>query len=126
MDNLDLVRAADAPMKLLREVDAFINRTEPFKVAKDPARVSELASILSQCANTVRVAGVMLEPFLPGKMAELEAALGQGAGASAGAGAGAGNGVHAQAWADRTRWGAIAPGTALQKVALFPRVEAPA
>ncbi|MBL9141373.1 MAG: class I tRNA ligase family protein, partial [Phycisphaerae bacterium] len=111
MDALDLTRASEAPMKLLRELDVFINKTEPFKVAKDPARGDELASILSQCANTVRIAGVLLEPFLPGKMADLAAALGHAA--------------EGGAWGDRVRWGSIAPGTPLQKVALFPRVELP-
>jgi methionine--tRNA ligase len=111
IDELDLVAAAAAPMALLRDVDAFINRTEPFKVAKDPARAGELASILAQCAESVRIAGVLLEPFLPGKMAELDAALGAPGGV-------------ARSFAARTAWGAIAPGTKLAKCALFPRVEA--
>jgi methionine--tRNA ligase len=110
IDELDLVAAAAAPMALLRDVDAFINRTEPFKVAKDPARAGELASILAQCAESVRIAGVLLEPFLPGKMAELDAALGAPGGM-------------ARSFAARTAWGAIAPGTKLAKCALFPRVE---
>jgi methionine--tRNA ligase len=111
IDELDLVAAAAAAMALLRDVDAFINRTEPFKVAKDPARAGELASILAQCAESVRIAGVLLEPFLPGKMAELDAALGAPGGV-------------ARSFAARTAWGAIAPGTKLAKCALFPRVEA--
>jgi methionyl-tRNA synthetase len=110
IDELDLVAAANAPMSLLREVDAFINRTEPFKVAKDPARAGELASILAQCAEAVRIAGVMLEPFLPEKTAQLRAALG---GAAAGG-----------TFAERAAWGGLAAGTALDKCALFPRVEA--
>jgi len=107
IDELDLVAAANAPMTLLREVDAFINRTEPFKVAKDPARAGELAGILAQCAEAVRIAGVMLEPFLPQRMSELRAALGGAADAP---------------FATRVAWGSIAPGTALAKCALFPRV----
>jgi len=109
IDELDLVAAAGVPMALLREVDAFINRTEPFKIAKDPSRTAELASILAQCAETVRIAGVMLEPFLPEKMAQLRAALKQEAG---------------KPMAARMAWGGIAAGTALEKCALFPRVEA--
>ncbi len=110
MGNMDLVRAADAPMKLLREVDAFIHRTEPFKLAKDPARAEELASILSQCVNTIHLAGVLLEPFLPAKMAELATALGQGQTAEV-------------PWKERVAWGAIPAGAPLAKVALFPRVD---
>jgi methionyl-tRNA synthetase len=97
-------------MSLLREVDAFINRTEPFKVAKDPARRDELASILAQCAEAVRIAGVMMSPYLPAKMGELDAALAQGSTAAA-------------PFASRVAWGVLAPGTELSKCALFPRVE---
>jgi methionyl-tRNA synthetase len=104
------VAAANAPMSLLREVDAFINRTEPFKVAKDPARRAELASILAQCAEAVRIAGVLLSPFLPAKMGELDAALAQG-------------GATGMPFSTRTGWGVLSPGTALAKCALFPRVE---
>jgi methionyl-tRNA synthetase len=130
MDDLDLVSAADSAMRLLRELDVFINQTEPFKVAKDPARKGELAAILAQCAETVRVAGLLLEPFLPSRMADLAAAL-DGREVSAGS---TPSGSHASAggqgtgmpWEQRVRWGAIAPGTAIRKVALFPRVDAPA
>jgi methionyl-tRNA synthetase len=116
--DLDLVRAADEPMRLLREVDAFINRTEPFKVAKDPARAGELASILAQCARTVRIAGVLLEPFLPGKMAELEAALGTHERHPGGT-------ERRAAWEGRIAWDAVPAGTPLARIALFPRVDAP-
>jgi methionyl-tRNA synthetase len=111
VDSFDLAGAAEAPMRLLRDVDAFINRTEPFKVAKDPTRQAELASILAQCAQSVRVAGVLLEPFLPARMADLRAALGGGTAPA-----------HAE-FASLARYGAIAQGTPLAKCALFPRVE---
>ncbi|MFM8641394.1 MAG: methionine--tRNA ligase, partial [Phycisphaerales bacterium] len=87
-----------------------INRTEPFKVAKDPARRDELASILAQCAEAVRIAGVMLSPYLPAKMGELDAALAQAPAA-------------ARPFSAQVAWGGIAPGTTLAKCALFPRVE---
>ncbi len=122
IDSFDLAGAAEAPMRLLRDIDAFINRTEPFKVAKDPARQGELASILAQCAQSVRVAGVLLEPFLPTRMADLRAALGGGA-AGAGIAEAPGAGAAGADFAALTRYGGIADGTALSKCALFPRVE---
>jgi hypothetical protein len=57
----------------------------------------------------VRIAGVLLEPFLPEKMAELRGALKQEAGAPL---------------AKRATWGGLAAGTVLDKCALFPRLEA--
>ncbi|MBX3355803.1 MAG: class I tRNA ligase family protein [Phycisphaeraceae bacterium] len=135
IDDFALADAASAAIGLLRQVDGFINATEPFKLAKDPAQKPRLASILAQCAECVRVSGVLLAPLLPGKMNELAAALGQPApntqsrgGGTIGAAhagsaplsAGAGTGIERL-----TAWGGLAPGTKLTKCALFPRVDAP-
>jgi len=112
MDRFELAQAASTAIGLLREVDGFINRTEPFKLAKDPAKAGEVASILAQCAETVRIAGLLLEPFLPERMRDLRAAMGD---------------VLANApWQQRVTWGGLAAGTRLSKVALYPRIEAPA
>ena len=113
MSAFDLPGAARAAMDLLRQVDAMINETEPFKLAKDPNQTERLHSILNQCAQTVRIACVLLEPFLPQRCADLAQAFG---------------GAHTPtaSWRDRTAYGAIAAGATITKVALFPRVEATA
>jgi methionyl-tRNA synthetase len=112
MDRFELGPAAAAAIGLLREVDGFINRTEPFKLAKDPGKRDEVASILAQCAETVRIASLLLEPFLPQRMADLQVALGAPAAG--------------EAWDRRVAWGGLKPGTRMSKVALYPRIEAPA
>jgi len=57
------------------EVDIFINSTAPFKLAKtladNPAARNELAAILYNCAEAIRIASLLLSPALPNKMAEL-------------------------------------------------------
>lgn len=111
MEAFDLEAAAHSAMDLLRQVDAMINETEPFKLAKDPSNTPRLSSILNQCAQTVRIAGVLLEPFLPQRMSELADAFGGGA-------------VSDLPWSERSRYGTIRAGVAIKKVALFPRVEA--
>ncbi|MFM1831162.1 MAG: hypothetical protein RLZZ558_1502 [Planctomycetota bacterium] len=108
VDRFELGAAAATAMGLLREVDVFINQTEPFKLAKDPAQRERVASILAQCAETVRIAGLLLEPFLPQRMADLQAAFGAVAGS----------------WQTRSAWGGLKAGMRLSKVALYPRVEA--
>ncbi|MSR29208.1 MAG: methionine--tRNA ligase [Phycisphaerales bacterium] len=113
MERFDLVGASRCGIDLLGQVDAMINETEPFKLAKDPANTPRLSSILNQCAQVVRLAGVLLEPFIPQRGADLATAFGGSPGA-------------ATAWADRRRYGTIQDGTAIHKVALFPRVEATA
>jgi methionine--tRNA ligase len=121
----DLAAAATEALGLLRKVDLFINVTEPFKVAKDPNRKDELASILYQCAESVRIASILLSPILVKKMPELWAALGVSP-------TPAGRGVRGEGGRDEgqppfaqlTQWGGLKPGTKVQKVALYPRVEA--
>lgn len=110
MEVFDLEGAARCGMDLLRQIDVMINDTEPFKLAKDPANTSRLSSILNQCAQTVRVAGVLLEPFLPQRMGDLAAAFG---------------GMPSKDidWATRKKYGTIADGQQIDKTALFPRVD---
>lgn len=108
--SFDLHGAARTGMDLLRKLDAFINDTEPFKLAKDPANTARLGSILNQCAQTVRVAGVLLEPFMPQKMEELARAFG-------------GVAAIGTQWTARAKYGSIAVGHPIDKLALYPRVE---
>ena len=111
MEVFDLLGAARCAMDLLRQVDVMINDTEPFKLARDPANTPRLSSILNQCAQTVRIAGVMLEPFLPQRMGDLATAFGGMPGKDAN-------------WSARKKYGAISDGHQIEKVALFPRVDA--
>ena len=62
--------------ELLRAVDRFIQETEPFKLAKQPEKLSEVGSILYHSAEAIRIASVLLSPVLPGSMAALWQRLG--------------------------------------------------
>jgi methionyl-tRNA synthetase len=107
-------------VRLVTEIDVFIQATEPFKLAKDASRTAELGAILYQCLEALRIAGVLLAPVMPVKMAELDAALAGGAPAAGGTPA-----APAAPTAERVRWGGLRPGTQVAKLALFPRVESP-
>jgi len=130
IDDFALADACDAAIGVLRQVDGFINATEPFKLAKDSAQKPRLASILAQCAECVRVSGVLLAPVLPGKMNELAKALGVPAPRTESASSRNATVTDAAAsaapFAELVRWGGLKPGTKLAKCALFPRVDAPA
>ena len=60
---------------LVGKVDGFINQTEPFRLAKriadEPSLEPVLASILYDCAETLRIASLLLAPALPEKTAAL-------------------------------------------------------
>ncbi|MDX2118252.1 MAG: methionine--tRNA ligase [Planctomycetota bacterium] len=62
-------------IELVRHVDGYINTTAPFKLAKlvesDPSKKGELATILFNCAETLRIASLLLTPAMPTKIAEL-------------------------------------------------------
>ncbi len=60
-------------IELARRVDGYINATEPFRLAKqeDEASRDRLAQILYHCAETLRIATLLLSPAMPEKMAQL-------------------------------------------------------
>jgi methionyl-tRNA synthetase len=76
MGEFDIAQALFAAKMLAAEVDAFINVTAPFKIAKrlesDPSVRQSLGAILYCCAEAVRVASVLLAPAMPAKMGELQ------------------------------------------------------
>ncbi|MAC18662.1 MAG: methionine--tRNA ligase [Phycisphaerae bacterium] len=114
MENFALADACEAGIGLLRTVDAFINATAPFKVAKDETRREELRAILARCVEAVRIASMLLTPILPERMQQLRDALAIELDVTNG-------GLDDQVtWSDRLA------GSTVQKVALFPRVDAPA
>lgn len=73
LEAIDLSNALTDALELIRRVDLYINDTAPFKLAKqldtDPTVRPRLAEILYNCAETLRVASLLLSPALPQKMA---------------------------------------------------------
>jgi methionine--tRNA ligase len=113
MERFDLAGATKSALGLIRAVDAFINETEPYKLAKDESRGAELGAILYQCLESIRIASLLLAGLLPHKMAELWEAIGISVDPAAG-------GLETL-----TAWGGIEPGSRVSKVALFPRMDLP-
>jgi methionyl-tRNA synthetase len=111
MDDFDLDGACEAGMTIVRTVDAFINGTEPFRIAKDESRKEELSAILYRCAECVRIASLLLAPVLTERMADLWTAMGIEHTPDDGG------------LSEAVAWGGLKPGTIVKKVALFPRVE---
>ena len=109
IDKFELVKATNAPMDLIRDVDLFINDTAPFKLAKDATKQGELGAILYQCLETLRIATLLLKPLLPEKMEEFHHAIGLT--------------DQSRAEMQIPDWSGMCAGTAIAKVALYPRVE---
>ena len=105
-------RMAEAGLGLVRALDGFIHRTEPFKLAKDPERRDDLARILHQSLEVLFAASALLWPLMPGSMDRLRDAIGQPRVEQAGT-------LETQVRLDASR-----RFDGVRKIALFPRVEA--
>ncbi len=112
MEQFDLAGSIAAAMAIVRKVDAFINDTAPFKLAKDPDNAEIVGNILYRCAEAIRIAACLLEAAMPDHIAELRSSWGLG---------GPSGNLKSEC-----EWGRLNAGTPISKVALFPRVDAPA
>jgi methionyl-tRNA synthetase len=74
-DMFDIPGALHEGVQLVRKVDAYINVTEPFKLAKrveaEPVLKDRLAAILYHCAEALRVASLLMSPAIPEACARL-------------------------------------------------------
>jgi methionyl-tRNA synthetase len=108
MDEFAFQRALAAVWEFIGVVNRYVDTTQPWALAKDAAQRDRLATTLYTLAESLRVLGIVLAPFLPDATAKIRAGLGQTA---------------APKLADAT-WGGLAPGTVVQKVSgLFPRID---
>jgi methionyl-tRNA synthetase len=108
MDEFAFQRALAAIWEFIGVVNRYVDATQPWALAKDAAQRDRLATTLYTLAESLRVLGIVLAPFVPDAAAKIRAGLGQPA---------------APTLADAT-WGRLAPGTVIQKVSgLFPRID---
>ncbi|MCC7407947.1 MAG: methionine--tRNA ligase, partial [Phycisphaeraceae bacterium] len=118
-ESLDFAAAAAAGMDLVRAVDSYIEQTQPFKLAKDPANLPQVGTILYHCAEALRIASLILWPIIPHKVEELWSRLGCTGYAPALADRGRG------AFLTWAKWGQLKPGAPVTKGdPLFPRYQA--
>jgi methionyl-tRNA synthetase len=120
MQAMELSKAADAAMSIVRSVDSYIETTQPFTLAKQADKLPQVGTVLYNCAESLRVASLLLWPFLPEKVEEMWRRTGCGQYADALADRGLG---------DLDNWrqfGCSKPGTEIQKGdPLFPRYQPP-
>lgn len=110
--------ALEAIWQVLGEANRFLVVVEPWQLAKgraEPAVEARLATCLYDAAEALRLVAFTLQPFLPGTADAVARQLGLV------------DAADGRSWADGTRWGGLAPGTAVAEGAvLFPKLEVPA
>jgi methionyl-tRNA synthetase len=74
IDNFELDRALDAVWRVIADTNAYINRTEPWKLAKQ-GRSEAAVEAISEAYAALRAVGQVLSPFLPHASARLLDAL---------------------------------------------------
>jgi methionyl-tRNA synthetase len=113
--NLDFQSGINAIMEFCKEVNGYVTAKEPWAVAKDESRKSELEAILYNTAESLRALSILLHPIMPIATKKLWSYL--GAQASLGE-------IEKQKISDVSKWGQLVPGTKVSKgEILFPRLE---
>ncbi len=116
LERIELAHGFNAAMDLVRKVDAYIDATRPFTLAKSdaPEDQKQLGYILYNCAEALRIASLYMHCVMPWKIAAFWEMYGQ----SITPGEDTLDGL--------SSWGGLKPGTVITKCPpLFPRYQEP-
>ncbi len=75
-DRFEFHAALGAVWELVRRCNRYVEESAPWTLAKDPAMVERLETVLYNCTEALRVVAVLITPVMPEKANELLAALG--------------------------------------------------
>lgn len=65
LDNLLVPESLAEIFRLVQRANKYIDETMPWALAKDPTKKQRLGTVLYNLAETIRIAAVMLSPFMP-------------------------------------------------------------
>lgn len=112
MSAVELTRALAAVWEVVGRANRYLVEEEPWAIAKDQGRRSELAGILYTAAETLRILALLISPIMPGAAQRLWSQLGIV------------EPLEAQRLPEAARWGRLEPGTRTTKGdPLFPRLD---
>ncbi|MGG4093059.1 methionine--tRNA ligase [Paenibacillus lautus] len=111
MENMEFSVALTAISQFVSRSNKYIDETQPWTLAKDESKRNELASVMSHLVETLRVASILLQPFLTRTPKKMWDQLGLAEG-------------EWTTWESGRQFGAIPAGTKLQKgEPIFPRLD---
>ncbi len=76
MDDFETHRALERIARLTQRANQYVDERAPWRLAKDPALAADLDAVLATLADTVRVLGILAEPFIPHTAARIQQQLG--------------------------------------------------
>ena len=108
MDDFAFQRALASIWEFVGAVNRYVDTTQPWALAKQPAQRDRLDAVLHDLAQALYALGLVLGPFLPDAAAKLRRALGH----------------RGEPRLTGNPWGGLPAGTQIEKIpGLFPRVE---
>ena len=97
--------------RLISHVDAYLVERKPWVLARNPDQRQELADVLYDACEALRVILILAHPVMPNATAQIWVQMGQ-------------NTLLSEQQIDCLDWGQLSPGTALGRVVgVFPRLE---
>lgn len=112
MENLEFSVALSAIGAFISRTNKYIDETQPWALAKDESKQEELASVMAHLVESLRIASILLQPFLTEAPAKIWSQLGITAG-------------EWTDWESTKQLGVIPGGTKVGKAEpIFPRLDA--
>ncbi|MBQ4897295.1 methionine--tRNA ligase [Paenibacillus sp. Marseille-P2973] len=112
MENLEFSVALSAIGAFIGRTNKYIDETQPWALAKDEAKKDELASVMAHLVESLRIASILLQPFLTQAPAKIWAQLGLAPG-------------ELTSWESAKTFGLVPAGTKVGKgEPIFPRLDA--
>ena len=114
MEKMELSQTIKKVWAFISRANKYIDETAPWALAKDPEKKQELANVMYNLAESLRLISVMISPFMPDTAPKIWKQLGLG------------DDFAAAKLNDIREWGGIKSGMHIGEAAqLFPRIEVP-
>ncbi|MBR1760825.1 MAG: methionine--tRNA ligase [Schwartzia sp.] len=112
MENMEISPVIKKLWAFIGRANKYIDETAPWALAKDPAKKAELATVMYNLAESLRVISILISPFMPETAPKIWAQLGMKPEFAA------------ARLADVKAWGGVPAGQHIGEAAqLFPRIE---
>ncbi|MEG1913520.1 MAG: methionine--tRNA ligase [Acidaminococcaceae bacterium] len=110
MEQMEINTAIKTVWTLIGRANKYIDETAPWILAKDPAQAEQLAAVMYNLAETLRIVAILIAPFVPHTSPKIYTQLGLQ--------------VPAQFLMADAVWGGLAEGTVVHKgEPIYPRIE---
>ncbi len=76
MDTYHIADAIEAVVALLRRTNKYIDETTPWTLAKDPASMPRLGTVMYNLLECIRICAILLEPIIPSTAKTIYAQIG--------------------------------------------------